>query len=839
MLSFEEFNRIYYTLFFFILSIISFDVNAKLYFNPKFLSNNPSLIADLSKFEDGQEFPPGKYLVDIYVNNRFVIKKKVVFKENENSSKISLHPCFSKKDLISFGIITTKLTTNKEKLSCVNFNKIVNKVDYDFSKEKLTLLVPDVFINSQPRGFVDPGLWDDGITAGLLNYNYSGSSSFGGSSNKNDTSNYLNIGYGINYKDWRLRGTSIISNKGSNIDWSSVNSYLEHDVKKIKGRVRIGDIYTKGDIFDSNNLTGIGVSSVKDMLPDSRRGYAPVIRGVANSTAEVTIIQNGYKIYQKTVPQGPFKIDDLNSYSSGNDLKVIIKESDGTKRVMNVPFSSLPILEREGNISYSVNAGRYDNGNNLQRHPNFIEGTLSLGLDNDKTLYGGVQFSENYKSVNIGVGKNFGDLGALSLDATLADATLSNGRNYQGVSMRALYNKVFKESDTTLNLYGYRYSTKGYYTLSESTYKMMNSSSGDNDFDLSHSKKGRSEINISQPFFGSSSLYLNGYTQTYWGTSDKDVQLQFGLNTSIQGIDASFSYNLSKSAWFYDKDQSISLNLSIPLDLWVSDYSDSVWKDSVLSNDMTTDTKGSANYQLGLFGTLLEDRNLSYSFRTGYNSKIHSKNASSGNISFNYQTSYGDANIGYSYSNDSSRLYYGARGGVVIHNKGITLSRPIYSSAILVRAEGASNVYIDNQADIHTDSNGFAVIPYANSYKYNRVSLNVDKLPPNIELDDNVTRVVPSHNSIVVADFKVRKGLKSLFKLKFNGHYLPFGSNVHLIGSDINGMVSDHGAVYLVGLPAKGELIANWGNGSRCKVRYIISDENKLINSKTLECVSF
>ena len=36
--------------------------------------------------------------------------------------------------------------------------------------------VPQVYMNQATRGYVDPAFWDDGITAGLLNYNFSTSS---------------------------------------------------------------------------------------------------------------------------------------------------------------------------------------------------------------------------------------------------------------------------------------------------------------------------------------------------------------------------------------------------------------------------------------------------------------------------------------------------------------------------------------------------------------------------------------------------------------------------------------------------------------------------------------
>ena len=72
------------------------------------------------------------------------------------------------------------------------------------------------------------------------------------------------------------------------------------------------------------------------MLPDSLRGVRPVIRGIAQSNAQVTIKQNGYIIYQSYVARRAFTISDLYPTSGSGDLEVTIKEADGG----SVPLSS-------------------------------------------------------------------------------------------------------------------------------------------------------------------------------------------------------------------------------------------------------------------------------------------------------------------------------------------------------------------------------------------------------------------------------------------------------------------------------------------------------------------
>ena len=98
-------------------------------------------------------------------------------------------------------------------------------------------------------------------------------------------------------------------------------------------------------VFDSVPFRGIQLSTDDDMYPESLRGYAPTVRGIARSHAQITIRQNGYIIYQTNVAAGPFEINDLYPTGSSGDLYITIKESDGSEQHQIVPFASLPILQ--------------------------------------------------------------------------------------------------------------------------------------------------------------------------------------------------------------------------------------------------------------------------------------------------------------------------------------------------------------------------------------------------------------------------------------------------------------------------------------------------------------
>lgn len=133
---------------------------------------------------------------------------------------------------------------------------------------------------------------------------------------------------------------------------------------------------------------------------------------------------------------------------------------------------------------------------------------------------------------------------------------------------------------------------------------------------------------------------------------------------------------------------------------------------------------------------------------------------------------------GYSRSGDSSQIYYGMSGGIIAHADGITFGQPLGDTMVLVKAPGADNVKIENQTGIHTDWRGYAILPFATEYRENRVALNANSLADNVELDETVVTVIPTHGAIARATFNAQIGGKVLMTLKYGNKSVPFGAIV-------------------------------------------------------------
>ncbi len=818
------------------------------YFNPAFLTDGKGQVADLSSFERGGGQAPGVYRVDVYLNNDFVVSRDVEFKEqkaaNPAADDTGLVACLSAKTLSDMGIDLNIPEGKAQAIDgqCVNIASLIDgaTASFDFGHQRLDLSVPQVALKNTARGYIAPEKWDQGINALLMNYSFSGSNSKDQSGKS--SSNFLGLNGGINVGPWRYRDYSTFnrntsSNGQTSTEWEHVSGFIERTIIAMKSELTVGDNYTSGDVFDSISFRGVQLASDDNMLPDSLKGFAPTVRGIAKSNAQVTIKQNGYIVYQTYVAPGAFAINDLFPTSSSGDLMVEVKEQDGNIRTYSVPYSAVPLLQREGRIKYSLTAAKYRTSNDQQEQMSFGQGTLIWGLAHGITLYGGTQLSTNYKAVAFGAGFNMGDWGALSADITGAKSTLIDDTQHSGQSLRLLYAKSLNEFGTNFQLLGYRYSTSGYYTFADTTYKHMDGYNSDpenedndprNDhphwydyYNLYYTKRGKVQVDISQQLGRLGSVYVSGSQQTYWHTEGKDTLLQVGYNTTWHDINMGLSYNYSKSYGQPEADKMIAFNVSLPIGKWLSPKDSTTPNNAFATYNANHDNHGSVTRNAGISGTLLEGNNLNYSVQEGF---ANNGAGNSGSASLAYQGSYGNSNISYNYSDngDSQQVNYGISGGVVAHRHGVTFSQPLGETNVLIEAPGANRVRVENATGVKTDWRGYAVVPYANTYRKNRIALDTTTLGDKVDIDDAVVDVVPTKGALVRASFKAHVGIRALLTMLHNNEPIPFGATVTRDDEGAGSIVGEGGQVYLSGLAPKGKLKVQWGEGDNqaCSADY-------------------
>ncbi|AJZ91235.1 Outer membrane usher protein fimD [Beauveria bassiana D1-5] len=822
---------------------------AESYFNPAFLSDDTAAVADLSRFEKGSSQPPGVYRVDIWRNDEFVATEDVHFTATESKVPAAeavksggLTACLDVDWLKRLGLnmLAYPELAKYKSGECVPVTTAVPgaEVSYDFSRLRLDISLPQASLINSARGYIPPDQWDEGIPAGLLNYTFTGNRG-----TYND-SYYLNLQSGLNLGPWRLRNNgawNYTSGDGRHQNqWQNISTTLQRSIIPLKGELVMGDSNTGSDVFDSLGFRGARLYSSDSMYPDSLQGYAPTVRGIARTNAKIIVRQNGYVIYQSYVSPGAFAISDLNPTSSSGDLEVTVEEKDGSLQKYTVPYSTVPMLQREGRFKYDVVMGDFRSGNNQQDKPFFTQGTLIAGLPNGYTAYGGTQLAERYTAVALGAGKNLGEWGAISLDLTHARSKLSDDSEHQGQSLRFLYAKSLSGYGTNFQLLGYRYSTRGFYTLDDVAYRNMegyqyewqNNDSNRQELvatsyhNLRYNKKGRFQVNISQSLGDYGSVYVSGSQQTYWGTDQDNTWYQLGYSSGWRGISYSLSWSWSKSLGLADTNRIVAFNLSIPFSTLLGHgYSRDTALDRAYATVATSrNSDGKNSWQTGVGGTLLEGRNLNYSVSQGHTSN----NGYSGSATANWQATYGTLGLGYNYDRNQHDFNWQASGGVVGHADGVTFSQPLGDTNVLIKAPGASGVSIENQTGVKTDWRGYAVMPYATVYRYNRVALDTNTMDNHTDIENNVSSVVPTEGALVRATFDARIGVRAIITVKRGDRPVPFGSVVREEQSGVTSMAGDDGQIYLSGLPLKGKLLIQWGDGkgSQCRANYSLPEES-------------
>ncbi|KIC88632.1 fimbria/pilus outer membrane usher protein [Pantoea agglomerans] len=808
-----------------------------LHFNPAFLNGESASVADLSWVNTGSALPPGEYNINVYINKNYAFTGNVIFAVDKSSGQDITAACLTASQLDALGVDMAQAKGSPLPLAkqCYFLNTLFPESSAAYEAQTLTLNItlPQSKMRNLPRGYISPESWEHGIHAGWLNYVVNGSNNtYRGDTKARDQQLFVSLNSGINIGAWRLRDYTTWT-KDTN-ELNHIQTWLQRDVPALGAQLYAGETYTSSQVFDSVGVRGLALKTDDNMLPASLSGYAPEVRGIARSNATVTVRQNGNVIYQTSVSPGPFVLNDLYPTSSGGDLIVTLKESDGYETQFIVPFASVPNLVRSGQAKYALSAGKFQPVNN-QDAPAFAQGELFYGWRYGLTFYGGAQLSERYRGIAAGVGQNLGRFGAYSLDITHAQSQLADDNHYTGDSIRLRYSKLLNDIGTRVNFYSLRYSTQGFYNLSDTAYKRMSGGKPEqiveadgtvttryeNVYDLRMSRKARNQLLLSQPMNAYGSLSLSWDQQTYWHTSKTTQGIQFAWNGTFRSASLGVSFQRSTSLYDDSKDNIVALSLSIP-------FGDP--KNSTRARFSTTQGKSAGTtWNGGISGYVPGQDELYYSV----NQRYKAQQQYGGDAAVQYKNQQGQYNLGYSYGRDARNFSYGMSGGAVLHEDGLTLSQPLGNTNILIKAPGASKVAVLNHKGIKTDSRGYAVVPYATPYRINRVGLDSTTTGNDVELDNIIVSKTPTDGALVRATIATQQGAKAMFVLRQNGTVLPFGTVVALADSEVSSIVGDGGSIYLSGLPLKGTLNAVWGKDdtARCSVRYQLNKQD--FNTRT------
>ncbi|VVQ08834.1 hypothetical protein PS914_04918 [Pseudomonas fluorescens] len=303
----------------------------------------------LKTLSSNQDLVPGRYLVSINVNHKFIDRREIEFRANAQGDGLS--PCLSSQLLEDIGVKLDGLAEPEAASGhCVDLPRLIPGAltELNGSQLALSISIPQIAMRRDVAGYVDPDLWDYGINSAFVNYQVSAQQGRSHQSGHNSNQDlYLNSG--LNLGAWRLRSNNAYrSDARDEGKWSRAYTYVQRDLPGTRSQLTLGETYTPGDVFRSIPIKGMQIASDMSMLPDSQQYYAPIIRGVAQTRARLEVRQNGYPVYSTYVSAGPYEINDLPTAGGSGELEIILTEADGQVRRFTQPYATLNNLLREG-----------------------------------------------------------------------------------------------------------------------------------------------------------------------------------------------------------------------------------------------------------------------------------------------------------------------------------------------------------------------------------------------------------------------------------------------------------------------------------------------------------
>jgi len=829
--------------------------------------------ADIARFEHGNPVLPGTYNLDVYVNRNWIGRLDVRFAATAPNA--SALPCVTADLLYRMGLAPADPDADavvrlKSPGACVQLSDLIPgaALTLDLPDLRLDASVPQAYIGQMPRGYVNPASWDAGVPAFLLNYNFN--SYHATSAGQGQTSTYLGLRAGVNVGLWQLRQDSTVTwnsgvaGRSGQRHWHNIDAYAQRALPALRAKITLGDSFTDGAVFDSLGLRGLRFASDDQMLPQSLRGYAPVVRGVAETNARVTIRQNGVQLYETTVAPGPFVIRDLYPTGYGGDLVVTVTEADGRQHSFSVPYASVAQLLRPGVTRFDVAAGQL-RSDILRDRPGVVQAAVQHGFDNVFTGYAGAQGSAGYAAVLIGGAFNT-RLGAVALDITQAHASVPRYATHNGQSFRITYSKILPDTDTSLTVAAYRYSTSGFLSLLDAELArdyarrgldalqylpsdvptidgvpleslltpaqraaLAGSVYNANDAFTAHGllqQRNRFTLTLNQRLGQSGSLYANASLNDYWNRNGTDSQFQLGYNNHFRRLSWGISATRSRLV-FGGYDNQFFLNASLPL-------GDGAHAPNVSVNLSHGDELG--NQEQGMLnGSAGQWNQFTYGATA---SRSDAGGGAAVSVNAGYRSPYAVFNASVGRGNGYSQQSVSASGAIVAHRGGVTFGQPIGDTVALVHVPGADGAHITNAPGVRVDRFGYALVPYLTPYQLDTIQIDPQGLPLNVQLDATSAQVAPYAGAVVMVDFKSKSGRAVIVRIQMaDGKPAPFGAQVFDMKGESLGVVGQAGLALLRGVDENGRLSVQWqdseGAAQACRFSYGLPTKAKPANGYT------
>lgn len=586
-------------------------------------------------------------------------------------------------------------------------------------------------------------------------------------------------------------------------------TYTRDDVGHMT-RLELGDTLSGSGIWGRPvRFAGVRFSRNFQTHPGFVTQPLPSVAGQAEVPSTVEVYLNGILQTRQQVQPGPFQITDLQSFGSGGNIQLVVRDLQGREVVTNLPFVTGVSLLRQGLTDFSVESGslRKDYGiRSFAYDEAFFSATVRHGFTDSMTLEGRTEVYERSRTAGIGANVVVPFIQYVLTSAVVGSHSPSGGGDQETLSLHpglaravSLNASLQRTSAHFVQLGAAPGRPPPRYTAAWS----LSVSSTANFFVTASQVRSAPR---DRPVSVIDSLSMNWRPGRAGSLSLSAFRTQAGPRN--EGILLTFSSNLGARDSFIatgslqrGSDGRTQTQLQSEYDHLPASELGSGW-DVRLIRDGSLDSDRSVAVGAG---GIFRGRTLSLTAQVDR-----------GVDRTDYQ---GDVSGG-----------FGAIGGVGF------ASRRIFDSVGVAVAPGLPNlpVYVENQLAGVTDARGRVLLPRLIEYSDNKISIDSTDLPFDAELigPDSVS-VAPYYRSGVVVELPVRRFRSAVVILRQeSGEPVPTGAQVDNLAAEgspaSSSFAADHGEIYVRNVVEHGNhLRLQWEN-HRCDVTFDVPTGDRL-----------
>ncbi|WP_448652837.1 fimbria/pilus outer membrane usher protein [Pseudomonas fluorescens] len=610
--------------------------------------------------------------------------------------------------------------------------------------------------------------YQTGGKAFLLNYDLTGLyNEFGDTTSRFGSAN---TEVGFNAGDWIVRSRQVKTWQDSNSRTTHLDAYAQRTFAEQQAVLQAGQISLYNPVLAGTQITGAQVLT-ETALQDQNQGAT--ITGIANSPAQVEIRQNGALIHSTVVPAGPFALTDVRRLNSRSDVEVTVKETTGEERRFTVPAAMLGLgLPAPG---YSVAAGRVRQiGEGEGREPWVVSAGWSGPLHPQVSLSAGGLVADAYRAAGASLGWLPWQDSQLQFSAQAAQATPKREGTERGVQTDLSWSQRLSERWSVSTAGSWR--SQGYRDLEDSTYV------GNSDDQQRTRYRDQQSVTASwaHPTLGAFSGGVSR-TASYNGEASSRALASWGTSFGQVSVSASAEWQVGGRQ---QNDDSIYLNISVPLG------------ESRRGRAWVRNTGGEHRVGVGLS----EQLNDQLAYRVGVERDSRDREVES-SLGVSALPWYSQLDFNYTRSDDERASYQGgARGGVVLHEDGVTFSPyPVRDTfAVMSVGEMAGIKVSTPSGPVWTDWQGQAVVPQLSAYGRSPVEVQTRSLPRNADIHNGLTVIAAGRGAVDKVHFGVAITRRALLNVTTDsGQPLPRGATVTSADGEFITLVQEGSQVFL------------------------------------------